>query len=748
MLSLPTSTAELTERRDHLRLRQEVIALEAADHAYESMAQEIARERNTVRRDTYESCALPDSFVDPNAWRQHSLTGSQLFYQEDDRRDGQFEPFIRTVQDANDYTKMARIIGETNPWIRGLRDDLANYTVGQGAVLKVSTDSDASEQLVARVERFLDALLDENKWHGIRDREMFDRWRFDGRSFLQLLPDKSDPIPRLRFLEPSWVCDPGGNLFAIEEYLSGEHPDIPFDLSSWSFGIHTTDGDHERHHGYFIDRDPGTASWEYVPASHCEYLKANTPLSVKPGLTDLFCVAPFANKSLRLFRALMASSTEQARLMGIITYEDGATALGVETMLAQTVTRSSSQYTNHTQDGDDAYLKHFPKNRVWNYGPLGQSAAPVFLQVHEAALRSLGVRWSAPEFLISSDASNANYASTLVSQSPFVKHVQNAQHVHSAHAVRMCWKAVRIAFDAGYFNGLVSSYAELRRGVNLEMVPPDVASDDAQARLDETTRRLELMAAGAMSKPTLQQEEGLDPDDEQQAGAAPAVQPALDPQAQQLKAATESAVVALLNKHCAMFANYPNTFEDCGTGAGGFKGGNVCAKGGGGGGGKLSTHHRNAIADYTTDKFQQVNGELRSGTVSKDTQRLTADLDAALSSAPKYDRPTVRSFSLPEGEEGQRIRSMLTQGGTFSDAAYLSSRKSPSITDRAAFQNKTAAAGQVVLRIQGRSGVDISDISMNPGEGEVLFPRGTEFQVSKVVTLDNGAILAELEERE
>lgn len=190
----------------------------------------------------------------------------------------------------------------------------------------------------------------------------------------------------------------------------------------------------------------------------------------------------------------------------------------------------------------------------------------------------------------------------------------------------------------------------------------------------------------------------------------------------------------------------------CGTGDGGFKSGNTCAKGDGSSSPSvkslrdLSRSEKDALQDYSTDKFQAINGSLRDGSPSGENKRIVEKMDSALERAPKYQQATVRSFTLPAGEEGKRIRSQLTSGGVLEDAAYTSTRKRPTVTDMAAFTTKQTASDQVVLRVEGKSGVDMSSLSLNPGEGEVLFPRGSKFRVTKVETTSSGGILAEVQE--
>lgn len=150
-----------------------------------------------------------------------------------------------------------------------------------------------------------------------------------------------------------------------------------------------------------------------------------------------------------------------------------------------------------------------------------------------------------------------------------------------------------------------------------------------------------------------------------------------------------------------------------------------------------------AVQDYSTDHFRPINDGLRSGEITADNP-IVSGVDKYLAEAPKRPGVTLRSFTAGP-EEFAKIRSQL-QAGEISDDAYTSTRKVPNVSDRAAFLGRSLPAGHVALRITGRSGVDISDQSLNPAEGEVLYPRGTRFRVDKYLETPGGGILAELTE--
>jgi hypothetical protein len=154
----------------------------------------------------------------------------------------------------------------------------------------------------------------------------------------------------------------------------------------------------------------------------------------------------------------------------------------------------------------------------------------------------------------------------------------------------------------------------------------------------------------------------------------------------------------------------------------------------------------NAVRDYTEDHFQEVNGALRSGKVDPAQQKIINGVDEFLDKSPKRPGSTLRSFTIDDSEV-ERYASMLEPGKEFSDPAYMSTRKNPTLEDRLGFGQQLAPKGQVILRVNGKSGVDITNISLNPGEGEVLYPRGTKFVVESMKRTPAGGILAIITEK-
>ena len=144
---------------------------------------------------------------------------------------------------------------------------------------------------------------------------------------------------------------------------------------------------------------------------------------------------------------------------------------------------------------------------------MGQSSAPVYLDVLQAVLRAVGVRWSMPEYMISGDASNGNYASSVEAGAPFTKACEAAQFFYKTHFRKIKWLAVKHAFNAGRFSAYVRTFAELKRLVGIDIEVPDVRVRNA---VEETNRRKILWECGGLSMQTWMSQEGEDYDQERE----------------------------------------------------------------------------------------------------------------------------------------------------------------------------------------------------------------------------------------
>ena len=109
--------------------------------------------------------------------------------------------------------------------------------------------------------------------------------------------------------------------------------------------------------------------------------------------------------------------------------------------------------------------------------------------------------------MLTSDASNANYCSTMVAEGPAVKMFDRLQHEMLEDDIELLWRVLRHAVEAGRLP------AEALAAVDIRGIPPTLAVRD---RLKDAQADQILVRNGAMSVATMAMRNGLDPEQEQQ----------------------------------------------------------------------------------------------------------------------------------------------------------------------------------------------------------------------------------------
>ena len=108
-----------------------------------------------------------------------------------------------------------------------------------------------------------------------------------------------------------------------------------------------------------------------------------------------------------------------------------------------------------------------------------------------------------PEFMLTSDASNANYASTMIAEGPAVKMFQAQQHFFAQEFTRL-WKWVMVnAVAAGKLP------AEFFDRITAEWCFPELVNRDRPRERHVDTR---MVSASILSRAEVARREGLDPD--------------------------------------------------------------------------------------------------------------------------------------------------------------------------------------------------------------------------------------------
>lgn len=427
-----------------------------------------------------------------------------------DRAEGKFGHLYQTERDLAELRAGSRNLSRASGLKDGVLDLLANYVLGPGFRFVVHSDD---PDLARAVQQLVDEFLDENDFSCGLDREIHHRSREDGEAFVVVetrsRPGRNAPGVVCRVVEPDEITEPG-DPGALEEWL-GLHETM---ASSWSFGVHTPAAATDEALGYHATFDPAGRAWDYLPAARVEHVKRNVTRKAKRGVSDFAPVLADLRREVKLRRNTAEGAALQAAVAWILQAPPGSTPGQIDALGGGDVfmtfpapVEGGIKYQKVQRYGEGTILRPSP-GLQYLPGPMGAERNPNFLLVGQYVLRAVGVRWNMPEYMISGDASNANYASTLVAESPFVKAREADQRFYARHFRSLVWKALALYAAAGRLD---RGWPDVERLCEIRVVPPAVAVRDplALARAQELQMRM-----GILSGRTAAAQSGLDYDAE------------------------------------------------------------------------------------------------------------------------------------------------------------------------------------------------------------------------------------------
>jgi capsid protein len=267
-----------------------------------------------------------------------------------------------------------------------------------------------------------------------------------------------------------------------------------------SFGIQTEPDDVETVVGYFLDGRP-------VPAHEIQHRKSNVDANTKRGLPLYYPVTKNLRRIEKLLRNMSVVAEIQSAI-ALIRKHRGVSRSGVEQFVAD-----QSQHASQDSTGRTRTLSHYapgtildaPAGLEYDFPASGIDAAS-FVTVLQAELRAVAARLVMPEFMFTSDASNANYASTLVAEGPAVKMFQRLQANLAAEDSDVLWQVIENAVAAGRLP------QGTRQLVDLQITPPSLRVRDQNKECQVERIAFE---SGILSPQTWSLRLGLDYDQEQ-----------------------------------------------------------------------------------------------------------------------------------------------------------------------------------------------------------------------------------------
>ncbi|ANS03339.1 hypothetical protein [uncultured Mediterranean phage uvDeep-CGR2-KM19-C37] len=498
-----------TPRLDALREQRDALALESESVGLQV---EVAAARAALNRtDIMEAGQM---LADRAAYLHDTPgfgTGSRLTSSHpsnpQDRKQGRNRPIFETEQQLAGIRGIARVIAATDETGIGVLKNLTNYVIGSGFEYEaVAADHvETSDHLLRLVNGVINEFQDENKWRRT-EREAFARTRRDGESFSRLHHVGGGHIQH-RFIEPELVRAP-------TRHRSGDFSEFLGHVSlDWLFGIATNIGDVQTVHGYHVDWQGDGTDTEVVTVDEVEHIKLNVDSTVKRGLSDFYPVYQELERASKVLRNTGEGAAIQASIAYVRQHVLGRSAADIRSIRSGKDEYSLQRSTVDGGSRTDTYQSFKPGRVIdidggteYQPGPMGSQRNPNFVLVTEATLRYVGTRWCMPEYMISGDASSANYASTLVAESPFIKFAMAEQQFYAEGFEGLLWKVLKIAHHFGRCGSKIS-FPQLKRLIKIQTTTPRV---HVRNRLQETQVNQILHEKGIMSRQTWAQNEEID----------------------------------------------------------------------------------------------------------------------------------------------------------------------------------------------------------------------------------------------
>jgi len=378
-----------------------------------------------------------------------------------------------------------RQLALTNEFAINGHENRISYIVGTGHVYRVAPRPRCQVErgLCQAVQEVVDDFVWENQWHR-RQQEIVRRRDRDGEAILRLFRAPGGKL-RVRFVEPAQVYTP---------------PEWQSDPAA-AFGILTEPEDVESVQALFIDG-------ELVPPSDVQHRKANVDGNVRRGLPLFLPVRKNLRRAEKLLRNMSVVAEIQSAI-ALVRKHHGATRTAVEQFVAG---QADLQRTNPQTGRAASFRRYAPGTILDAHGnveyqfPTAGLDAGSFVRVLQAELRAIAARLVMPEFMLTSDASNANYASTMVAEGPAVRMFQRLQAEQIADDLQLLWRAVDWAVESGRLPPTARTHVEIQAEAPSLLVR-DALREAQVARIE--------FAHGILSPQTWCLQRGLDYEQEQ-----------------------------------------------------------------------------------------------------------------------------------------------------------------------------------------------------------------------------------------
>ena len=414
-----------------------------------------------------ESLDTFNKFVDPmEAYR----VGDSYWLNTDGNEES--KPYTN-ISELNALRKRSRKLHITNPYAINGVTNRVSYVYGWGmtytAVAKVGANP--TKATIAKVQGIVDEFHKANKWD-ITSQENGMRADRDGEVLLRkFLPN--DGIMRIRHVEPSSL---------------GEEPGCK---DNEKFGIRHKQGDKQTVEAYRVDG-------EWVDAGEIQHRKRGVDSSMVRGFPTFIPAEPYLLRADKLQHCLSTLSQVQSAI-AMIRRMGKATSGTIDRFLKGVQLASSGNESGAANTGDPGFpnIQRFDPGTILNandgmdYEFPNQGVDPSkFEGIFAIEIRTAAALIVVPEFMLTSDASNANYSSTLAAEGPAVKNFQRIQWAEIVYELELFQEMLEAAVSKGLL-----TQRELDQ-VTLLIEGPEIAVRD-QKQMAEVAQILNNMGLGS-----------------------------------------------------------------------------------------------------------------------------------------------------------------------------------------------------------------------------------------------------------
>ena len=456
------------------------------------------------------------------------LTSDSDGVDDDDIPDGE-DPFEdATVDQIRALIESGKSLSKT-PWGNNAKNNRAYYIADTGHVYTVKPKSEGDQEpptpeakaASRRVQAALTKWMDHVGW-SLRQAEVSKRLDETGECFDLLFYDDGGHL-ELNFVEPGDLDED-----AKSDFNDAEDTDKPF---TDDLGVRRTNNILYRPVAYFVDNDTATGQWigdlDYYsrPAngadgagianytaetdslrSLCQRRRRNVTSGDPRGLHLYYPCRRELRWAKVLLGNVMRVSGFQAAFGAIRTILNGGTRDAAAEWLAsqQGGTKSSG---SETYNMDAPGVVTVPATIKYEFPETGAGATN-HIEVLVQLLRACASGMMLPEFMLTANVSEGNFASTLVSEGPFHKGMKYEQSLMVAEDMRIIWQALKWGALTG---ALDISLADLEQ-VTIEAKPPRVQTRN---RKEDFEIGLDLWKNGRISGKTLNKQEGYEYEEEQ-----------------------------------------------------------------------------------------------------------------------------------------------------------------------------------------------------------------------------------------